>query len=151
MKLQINSLAALERLIGGDSEVEIEIRGSVVQKFAERHLKAVANSDGLKKQLDSLSSALSDKASQQMAEAIGVFKTDFGRTQLVRLRPDVTDRINVMVQNAVSDMIREEVMKVISNTDIPKIVNQCVTHNMKYAVDAAVKAKMAEAAAALTK
>lgn len=26
MKLQINSLAALERLIGGDTEVEIEVR-----------------------------------------------------------------------------------------------------------------------------
>lgn len=43
MKIQINSLEALERLIGGDTEVEIDIRNSIVQKFANRHLKGVVN------------------------------------------------------------------------------------------------------------
>lgn len=42
-KLQINSLEALERLIGGDTETEIDIRNSVVQKFADKHLKCLAN------------------------------------------------------------------------------------------------------------
>ena len=42
-KLQINSLEALEKLIGGDSEVEMDIRNNIVQKFTEKHLKAVAN------------------------------------------------------------------------------------------------------------
>jgi hypothetical protein len=40
-------LEALERLIGGDSEVEVESRNSVVQKFAETHLKAIANSTNM--------------------------------------------------------------------------------------------------------
>jgi ribulose bisphosphate carboxylase small subunit len=42
MKIQINNLEALERLIGGDTELEIEIRNSVVQDFAKKHLKSVA-------------------------------------------------------------------------------------------------------------
>ena len=42
MKIQINNLAALERLIGGDSELEIEIRNSVVQDFTKKHLKPIA-------------------------------------------------------------------------------------------------------------
>ena len=42
MKIQINSLEAVERLIGGDTEVEIEVRNSVVQEFAKKHLKAVS-------------------------------------------------------------------------------------------------------------
>ena len=42
-KIQINSLDALERLIGGDTELEIEVRNSVIQKFAEKHLKPLAN------------------------------------------------------------------------------------------------------------
>lgn len=42
MKIQINSLAALERLIGGDTEVEIEVRDSIVQNFSKKHLKTVA-------------------------------------------------------------------------------------------------------------
>lgn len=43
MKIQLNSLEALERLIGGDSEVEIEIRNSIVQEFTKKHLKALVN------------------------------------------------------------------------------------------------------------
>jgi len=42
LKIQIASLAALERLIGGDSTIEIEIRNSIVQNFANKHLKALA-------------------------------------------------------------------------------------------------------------
>jgi len=38
-KIQINSLEALERLIGNDNELEIEIRNSVVQNFSKKFLK----------------------------------------------------------------------------------------------------------------
>lgn len=48
MKIQINSLAALERLIGGDTELEIEIRNSVIQAFSKKHLKDVANTETFK-------------------------------------------------------------------------------------------------------
>lgn len=42
VKIQINSLEALERLIGGDTELEIELRGAIVQEFTKRHLKGIA-------------------------------------------------------------------------------------------------------------
>jgi hypothetical protein len=54
MKIQINSLAALERLIGGDNEVEIEIRKSVVENFMKKHINAIANSnvtEGIKNEI----------------------------------------------------------------------------------------------------
>jgi hypothetical protein len=41
IKIQINSLEALERLIGGDSQLEMDIRNSVVQEFTKRHLKSL--------------------------------------------------------------------------------------------------------------
>ena len=41
MKIQINSLEALERLIGGDTQVEIEIRNSIVQEFTKKYLKSL--------------------------------------------------------------------------------------------------------------
>lgn len=43
MKVQINSLEALERLIGNDNELEIDIRNSVVNSFTKKHLKSIAN------------------------------------------------------------------------------------------------------------
>ena len=39
VKIQINSLEALERLIGGDPSLEFDIRNNVAQKFAAKHLK----------------------------------------------------------------------------------------------------------------
>ena len=43
IKIQINSLEALERLIGGDTEIELEMRNSIVMEFTQKHLKAIAN------------------------------------------------------------------------------------------------------------
>lgn len=48
LKIQINNLEALERLIGGDSEIEIEIRNNIVQEFSKKHLKAIAESSVMK-------------------------------------------------------------------------------------------------------
>jgi hypothetical protein len=42
IKIQINSLEALERMIGGNSELEISIRNSIVQQFTKKHLKGIA-------------------------------------------------------------------------------------------------------------
>lgn len=44
-KIQINSLEALERLIGGDTELEIEVRNSIVQEFAKKYLKGIINEE----------------------------------------------------------------------------------------------------------
>lgn len=46
IKIQINSVDALERLIGNDNDVEIELRGSIVQEFTKRHLKSLVD-DGM--------------------------------------------------------------------------------------------------------
>jgi hypothetical protein len=51
LTVQINNLEALERLIGGDTEVEIDIRKSVVENFVKKHLKGIAN-DTLVKQAE---------------------------------------------------------------------------------------------------
>jgi hypothetical protein len=36
VKIQINSLEALERLIGNDNNLEIDIRNSIVQNFTKK-------------------------------------------------------------------------------------------------------------------
>jgi hypothetical protein len=38
-KIQINSLQALERLIGGDSEMEIQVRGSIIKQFERKYFE----------------------------------------------------------------------------------------------------------------
>ena len=47
MKIQINSLEALERLIGNDKEMEISVKQSILNEFAKKHLKSIANSEAM--------------------------------------------------------------------------------------------------------
>lgn len=42
MRLSLN-LPALERLLGGDDEIEVELRNQIVENFTNRHLKALFN------------------------------------------------------------------------------------------------------------
>lgn len=53
-KIQINSLAALERLIGGDTELEIEIRNNIVQEFTKKHLKQIATASVINQAIHSI-------------------------------------------------------------------------------------------------
>jgi hypothetical protein len=48
MKILLD-VKALERMIAGDSLVEVEIRNGIVQEFAKRHLKAIASSEEFQK------------------------------------------------------------------------------------------------------
>lgn len=45
MKIQINSLEALQRLIGDDKEMEITVKSSIINEFAKSYIKSVANSE----------------------------------------------------------------------------------------------------------
>lgn len=39
--IQLNSLEALERLIGSDDQLEIAVRNSVISTFTSKHLKGL--------------------------------------------------------------------------------------------------------------
>lgn len=54
-------LPALERLIGGDSDVEVELRQGVVASFAKRHLKEVINSGVLEPYFKDIAQALTEE------------------------------------------------------------------------------------------
>lgn len=57
VKLHLD-LPALERLIGGDTEIEIAVREGIVQSFAKRHLKAVVNTGVLEPYLKRIEAAV---------------------------------------------------------------------------------------------
>lgn len=86
------TLPALERLIGGDTEMELNLRKQIVQEFTERHLKSVADS------------ALYAKAEAQVkqyvdAAAKEVFDID-NLTSGVKW-PTASDRLKSMIETLV--------------------------------------------------
>ena len=74
LTLQINSLEALERLIRGDSETEVEIRNNVVQRFAEKHLKPLINSDSATSTLNQIRQHVESEISTKVSKEIATYK-----------------------------------------------------------------------------
>ena len=43
IKIQLNSPSALERLIGGETQLEIDIRNSIAQEFSQKYIKNIVS------------------------------------------------------------------------------------------------------------
>jgi len=113
MKIQLDE-KALERLIGGDSDIEVELRSNVVQAFAKRHLKGVIEEKYLKaineEVFDELHEwvsgkwSLSDKIKQRIADGVEkVIEAEikkFAEAQYSEIRKEV----DLKVQKHLNDM-----------------------------------------------
>jgi hypothetical protein len=65
--IQLN-LPALERLLGGDSAMEIELRHQVAEEFAKKHLKAILNDECYKRMRHSLTVDLHNLVHEKVEE-----------------------------------------------------------------------------------
>jgi LPS O-antigen subunit length determinant protein (WzzB/FepE family) len=154
LTLQINSLEALERLIGGDSQVEIDIRNSVVQKFTEKHLKAVVNSDAVQRAMTWIKTDVERQISDRLTQEIGTFKSDYyGRISDVKLRPEINTEIDRRVRDSintiVSNAIAEAEKKIVDAAEIEKRIRSYVDHNINVRINQEVKARLDQIKASL--
>ncbi len=92
-------MQAIERLIGGDSEVEIEVRNSVVQAFAKKHLNEIAND------------ALVAKARKEIYSQIDIMfgeivksKSGYGE---YKVNPEALSKLKSLAENIFTDKIYE--------------------------------------------
>lgn len=95
LTLQINSLEALERLIGGDSAVEIEVRNNIVQEFTKKHLKALAEKH-------------TDAEIKKIVEQMLFKSNSYGKLNI--LKPEIAEVVNSQLEV----MVNEQVAKVTS-------------------------------------
>lgn len=107
MKVQICSLEALERLIGGDNEMEIDIRNSVVQAFVNKYLKGVANET----MVSTAKTGVEKYVKESLLEDSSYYHVD--------LKPEIKERvrgyINTHVDTLVSDKIHEAVYSILND------------------------------------
>lgn len=152
MKLQINSLEALERLIGGDTEVELDIRNSVVQAFAKKHLKPLATMDSFVEIKRDLEKVAMDTATQFIGQVTGnIWNRDIKINPHIekRIRENAERSANNAVQNAI-DLGVQDANSRYTDKLIGNIVDKHVTRGIAEKVDAAVKAKLEAVATGLT-
>lgn len=102
MKIQINSLAALERLIGDDKELEVTIKSSIINEFAKNYLKSVANSE--------ITNTIKDAVMEEVnkTDYFGLLKRDrSGWTRNYILSEDAKELIKLQVKREVDYCISD--------------------------------------------
>lgn len=118
IKIQINSLEALERLIGGDSELEIEIRNSIVQEFSRQYLKPIAITQQFQTTLTNIqkqaSSVIQDKVNEEVWKKY--FDTDWCNRP-TQVKSEYVAKIKECIKKNLDLILKEEVKKAIDNLD----------------------------------
>ncbi len=147
LTLQINSKEALERLIGGDTETEIDIRNSVVQKFAEKHLKPIVNSVPITDVIRQIREHACKHIEESCAKEIATFKASWqGYAYDVKLRPELLDVINSKIRETIDKLISEKVNTAIetyfSEATITKRINRLMDNNIEAVVNNKIKEKL---------
>lgn len=99
---------ALERLIGGDSEVEVQLRKGVVEEFAKRHLTAVLKEETFAK-------FLQDEADIAARGLEALVKQQIG--EIKRTGPEYNSRITLYLN---------EDVKAALTTEANRRVDECV-------------------------
>ena len=134
MKIQINSLDALERLIGGDSEVEIEIRNSIVQEFTKKYLKSVAEKV-LESEVAVFTKGIKATFQQQAQDAIGEMKNPGYYSQ--------TFVPNETFKKAISEQVQYQVDRQISAA-IDARFTEVAKNGIEQQIDYRIKRLMAD-------
>lgn len=140
IKIQINSEEALNRLLGDDFKLDIEVRNNIIQRFAERHLKALANSQMIKALEGKLhdliwSSGYNRKLNPEFEkrvqeEAEKLFKTklqrDFNNLK-AKHETLMNDKYNEFVENfaeGITSSLQRESMEKLINAKVNSKINR---------------------------
>lgn len=136
MRMEL-TLPALERLLGGDTEIEVGVRRQVVEEFAKRHLKAILNDQAFK----AIVSAWHVEIQAAVAETMKSLrdekqaKVDSGQAGKEALGwRRLRDQVEETAATAVEHAIRESTEKWTAN--ISRIILREVHKQMEQCVDA---------------
>jgi hypothetical protein len=152
MKLQLNSLAALERLIGGDTAVELDIRNNIVQAFAGKYLKDVAKTDAFKESIAAAENrilALVKEEYTKVIESSGIVTIKRGEywnsQRAITLSTDVQTQISATVRDNLYAVVAKEVAEALKKFDaeyFERTINAYVTDIVNTRIRDGVRAKM---------
>lgn len=147
LTLQINSKEALERLIGGDTKTEIDIRNSVVQKFAEKHLKPIVNSAPVTDTINQIKQHAQKYIAEACVKEIASFKYSFGNyIQDIKLHPEIESIIKSKIKESIDKLIIERVNAAIeqyyNEAVLTKRINVMMDHNIKVLVNEKIKERL---------
>lgn len=135
MKIQINTLEALERLIGGDTQLEMDIRQNIVEAFTKKHLKSLVNSEVIKQ---------SSKIMQDEIEKIFQNSSRYGQVISDKYKEILSNYIKQEIQKFVNLEIRKVVDEVVSNEVTEEIIQYKIESFLNAHIKNVIRQEMAD-------
>jgi len=138
MKFQL-SVAALERLIGGDSEFEISLKQAVASEFAKRHM-GTAVSESVQKQLGLFRNDLDTLVRKGIEEKFSVVTWDYHnyimpKTLRDQISKTIQDEVKTLVKEQVRQAVYDETRSFMKDVDLSKLckeqIDTWVVHEAK--------------------
>lgn len=121
IKLDLD-IPALERLIGGDSEVEVNLRRGIVEEFARRHLSSVLKDENFQRFLAVEAKAAKTALDETIGAHIGVRKSAGTYDErFVSFTPQFHAAIQVEAEKRYKALIEETAVKVYEEKVAPKL------------------------------
>lgn len=139
-KIQINSLQALERLIGGDNTLELEIRQSVVTEFVKKHLKGLVDSRIVQIASTELRASIDETVRKQISATIGEYQqSGYGARKFI-LHNDLKAEIKNQLVVALDKTINEVITEIMPGVE--KQIEESFVRVMNYKIDQIVRDKV---------
>lgn len=145
--IQINSREALERLLGGDEQLHITARNSIVQDFTRKYLKSLVSLEVVQNEVVKLRKDLDVIVRDKITEAIGTFKKGhYGDITEVKLLPEIEQHLKRCVDSHIYELIRNIVEEKIKSMNIEKMINSTVEASVGFRIRDGVKKRLDEIA-----
>jgi hypothetical protein len=126
VKIQINSLEALERLIGGDTQLEIDIRQSIVQEFSKKYLKNVATEEVVRNAKHATQKDVEDTF-------FDIVRNGY-RNDLV-LKPEIREKLMGDLRSSVNTALRQLIEEVIEEVKVKEKIKEKLELAAKWVID----------------
>ena len=146
MKLTLNA-PALERLLGGDTELEVALKHQIVDNFAKHHLKKLINDGTWRAAYAKIEGEVQAEIQKHLVQL-----DVFGRVQS-KLNSELKDLIRTEIYN----LIQEQTKKIVAEQrsyigpDIKKAVDHALKVQVNELVQQGVREQMAAIAEAAAK
>lgn len=148
MKLSI-STAALERLLGGDTELEIQLRRQVATQFTKDHLVPLLKTEAFEQTISAIRSLIAAEVKEQ----VGLAKTPTGWSYTSKPVPaEIKDNIKTMVKDMAEQAVCELLDKYVADRidwyekrwagDIARSVQQAFDRDINQLVKDELKKRM---------
>ena len=148
--IQINNLAALERLLGGDSALEVSLRDSVAAKFADEHMMGL-----IKSKIEATDVRLKDAIAREVDKTLlvqnnrtwnGVQLSTQAATEVAKKVHETIDAKMNELRASMLHRIDEHMTSIRQQVDVrlPQLVEVAIGRDFQSKVSAAVAAKLVE-------